>query len=203
MTHRSLRSWQKLESFRARISTPPNSNLALSLESPRLPNQRRTRSPHGSKKESPREMQSSKMVGCLLPRPDCTAPIIFNARRSPGTAAVRIAPRTPSIRPPKVRKSFKNITAATNMFCHFDKGQMPPVDGFWSVTMYNAKYFFVDNPLNRYNVSQRISSRPMRTALPTFAFKPTRQAFRAPGGGKAEVEIGGVSSGVLSFCLQS
>jgi hypothetical protein len=38
---------------------------------------------------------------------------------------------------------------------HFDKGQMPPVDGFWSVTMYNAKYFFVDNPLNRYNVSQR------------------------------------------------
>jgi hypothetical protein len=41
------------------------------------------------------------------------------------------------------------------MFCPFDKGQMPPVDGFWSVTMYNAKYFFVDNPLNRYNVSQR------------------------------------------------
>jgi hypothetical protein len=32
---------------------------------------------------------------------------------------------------------------------------MPPVDGFWSVTMYNAKYFFVDKPLNRYNVSQR------------------------------------------------
>jgi hypothetical protein len=38
---------------------------------------------------------------------------------------------------------------------HFDKGQMPPVDGFWSITMYNAQYFFVDNPLNRYNVSQR------------------------------------------------
>jgi hypothetical protein len=27
--------------------------------------------------------------------------------------------------------------------------------GFLSVTMYNAQYFFVDNPLNRYNVSQR------------------------------------------------
>jgi hypothetical protein len=44
---------------------------------------------------------------------------------------------------------------ANKYVLHFDKGQMPPVDGFWSVTMYNAQYFFVDNPLNRYNVSQR------------------------------------------------
>jgi hypothetical protein len=38
---------------------------------------------------------------------------------------------------------------------HFDKGQMPPVNGFWSLTMYNAEYFFVDNPLNRYTLSAR------------------------------------------------
>jgi hypothetical protein len=38
---------------------------------------------------------------------------------------------------------------------HFDNGQMPPVDGFWSLTMYNAEYFFVDNPLNRYTLSAR------------------------------------------------
>ena len=38
---------------------------------------------------------------------------------------------------------------------HFDKGQFPPVDGFWSLTMYNDKYFFVDNPLNRYTLSAR------------------------------------------------
>ncbi len=44
---------------------------------------------------------------------------------------------------------------ANKYVLHFDKGKMPPVNGFWSVTMYNAKYFFVDNPLNRYNVSQR------------------------------------------------
>jgi len=44
---------------------------------------------------------------------------------------------------------------ANKYVLHFDKGQMPPVDGFWSVTMYNAQYFFVDNPLNRYNISQR------------------------------------------------
>ena len=38
---------------------------------------------------------------------------------------------------------------------HLEKGQMPPVNGFWSLTMYDADYFFVDNPLNRYNLSQR------------------------------------------------
>ncbi|HTR04975.1 MAG TPA: DUF1254 domain-containing protein [Thermoanaerobaculia bacterium] len=38
---------------------------------------------------------------------------------------------------------------------HFEKGQMPPVDGFWSLTMYDANYFFVPNALNRYTLSQR------------------------------------------------
>jgi len=38
---------------------------------------------------------------------------------------------------------------------HFDKGQTPPADGFWSLTMYNDKYFFVANALNRYTLSPR------------------------------------------------
>ncbi len=37
----------------------------------------------------------------------------------------------------------------------FRKGLTPPVDGFWSLTMYDAQYFFVDNPLNRYSISAR------------------------------------------------
>jgi hypothetical protein len=40
---------------------------------------------------------------------------------------------------------------------HFAKGQTPPVDGFWSLTMYDDKYFFVDNPLNRYTLSSRFN----------------------------------------------
>jgi hypothetical protein len=37
----------------------------------------------------------------------------------------------------------------------FAKGQLPPVEGFWSITMYDSKYFFVANPLNRYSISAR------------------------------------------------
>lgn len=37
----------------------------------------------------------------------------------------------------------------------FKKGLTPPVSGFWSLTMYDAAYFFVDNPLNRYSISAR------------------------------------------------
>jgi hypothetical protein len=45
--------------------------------------------------------------------------------------------------------------AANKYVVHIDKGQMPPVNGFWSLTMYNGQYFFVDNPLNRYTLSSR------------------------------------------------
>src|SRR5215471_16687892 len=38
---------------------------------------------------------------------------------------------------------------------HFNKDEMPPVNGFWSLTMYDTSYFFVPNALNRYTLSQR------------------------------------------------
>jgi hypothetical protein len=37
----------------------------------------------------------------------------------------------------------------------FKKGEMPPVNGFWSLTMYDGDHFFVPNSLNRYTLSQR------------------------------------------------
>ena len=49
----------------------------------------------------------------------------------------------------------KKYSGDSRYVVHFDKGQMPPVEGFWSMTMYDDKFFFVANPLNRYNLSQR------------------------------------------------
>jgi hypothetical protein len=38
---------------------------------------------------------------------------------------------------------------------HFEHGRLPPAEAFWSLTMYDDKGFFVDNPLDHYNVSSR------------------------------------------------
>jgi len=48
-----------------------------------------------------------------------------------------------------------SYTGAKKYVMHFPKGQLPPVKGFWSLTMYDKDYFFVANPLNRYSVSPR------------------------------------------------
>lgn len=37
----------------------------------------------------------------------------------------------------------------------FEKGQLPPADGFWSLSMYDSDLFFVPNTINRYELSQR------------------------------------------------
>ena len=39
----------------------------------------------------------------------------------------------------------------------FEKGGMPPVEAFWSLTMYDTDFFFVPNSIDRYALSQRDS----------------------------------------------
>ena len=50
---------------------------------------------------------------------------------------------------------LKKYDGSKKYVMRFEKGQLPPVDGFWSLTMYDKDYFFVDNPLNRYTLSAR------------------------------------------------
>ena len=47
----------------------------------------------------------------------------------------------------------QSLNGANNYTLHFDKGQTPPCNAFWSLTMYNAQSFLVDNPINRYNIA--------------------------------------------------
>ena len=37
----------------------------------------------------------------------------------------------------------------------FAKGQVPPVKGFWSLTLYNEEKFFFPNPLNRFSLGTK------------------------------------------------
>jgi len=48
-----------------------------------------------------------------------------------------------------------DYNGANKYVMHFPKGQLPPTQGFWSITMYDANYFFVANPINRYSISAR------------------------------------------------
>ena len=48
----------------------------------------------------------------------------------------------------------KPYSGANKYVMHFEKGKTPPVNAFWSITMYNSSYFFVENPLDRYTVIQ-------------------------------------------------
>jgi hypothetical protein len=38
---------------------------------------------------------------------------------------------------------------------HFNSGQTPPYNGFWSLTMYDNDGFFIANPINRYAIGNR------------------------------------------------
>ncbi|WP_297373714.1 DUF1214 domain-containing protein [Cryobacterium sp.] len=47
------------------------------------------------------------------------------------------------------------IVGEKNYVLHFDHDQLPPVDAFWSVTMYDAEGFQAANELNRFAIGDR------------------------------------------------
>lgn len=49
----------------------------------------------------------------------------------------------------------KPLDGANNYIIHFTKAELPPVDAFWSITMYDAQGFQVANSLNRFAIGDR------------------------------------------------
>jgi hypothetical protein len=49
----------------------------------------------------------------------------------------------------------KPLSGASGYSVTFAAGQEPPVQGFWSLTLYNDKHLFHPNPLNRYSLGTK------------------------------------------------
>jgi hypothetical protein len=49
----------------------------------------------------------------------------------------------------------KPLDGKNSYVLHFNKADLPPVGAFWSVTMYDAEGFPVQNPLNRFAIGDR------------------------------------------------
>ncbi|HEV7260651.1 MAG TPA: DUF1254 domain-containing protein [Bosea sp. (in: a-proteobacteria)] len=61
-----------------------------------------------------------------------------------------------AVYPTSLRPStFHSYDGANKYVMRFAPGQQPPAKGFWSLTMYDENYFFVDNKINRYSMSMR------------------------------------------------
>jgi hypothetical protein len=50
-------------------------------------------------------------------------------------------------------ESGRPLDGSNKYTLHFEKGDTPPVDAFWSITLYDAEGFQVANRLNRFNLS--------------------------------------------------
>jgi hypothetical protein len=50
---------------------------------------------------------------------------------------------------------IESYDGANKYVMRFPAGALPPVKGFWSLTMYDENMFFIANPINRYSMSVR------------------------------------------------
>ncbi len=82
----------------------------------------------------------------------------------------------------------KPLDGANKYVMHFEKGPTPPVNAFWSITLYDPEGFQVGNVLNRFAVSSwmpfKIQHR--RFARPLFPEREPRQGPRSQLASRAE-----------------
>jgi len=73
----------------------------------------------------------------------------------------------------QVDSTGATLTGANNYTMTFAKGQMPPVNGFWSITMYMVDngWWFVPNALNKFTVSPRDNLKPNPDGSTTLYFQ--------------------------------
>jgi hypothetical protein len=49
----------------------------------------------------------------------------------------------------------KEYNGSNIYMLHFNNDQIPPLNGFWSLAMYDSDGYFIDNTINRYSIGDR------------------------------------------------
>ena len=78
--------------------------------------------------------------------------------------------------------SGARLNSANRYTVTFAKDQTPPVDGFWSLTLYNAEHFFAPNDLERYSLGTKnktLVANPDGSLTITVQADPPPEAQRA------------------------
>lgn len=55
----------------------------------------------------------------------------------------------------RVDANGQPYTGQKQYVLHFNSGQTPPYNGYWSLTMYNTDDYLIANPINRYSIGNR------------------------------------------------
>jgi hypothetical protein len=80
---------------------------------------------------------------------------------------------------------------------HFDKSALPPVNAFWSVTMYDAEGFQIANPLNRFAIGDRDALKYNADGSLDLYIQP-----ETPGAEKASNWLPSPKTGVLGVTMR-
>ena len=77
--------------------------------------------------------------------------------------------------------SGARLNGANRYTVTFAKDQTPPVNGFWSLTLYNEHHFFAPNEIKRYSIGTKNKDAEIqsRTARSRSMCRPTRRQPRS------------------------
>ena len=99
---------------------------------------------------------------CSATGSGATAPDTSAGRSSPATCWAPTPPSSRSIRSPTRTSTGRPLDGGHRYTIRFAKGGLPPVNAFWSLTMYDASDFLYANPIDRYAIGDRTARAALR-----------------------------------------
>lgn len=80
----------------------------------------------------------------------------YNVRAAAAMVGLGVLPPQEAAYPNTyIDSSGQDLNGVNNYRIHFETGETPPVNAFWSLSLYNDEGFFTDNLIKRYSIGDR------------------------------------------------